>query len=89
MAKTKRNLSLEDKVLKKGLKRAQELGFNFSTYVTYLINNDTKNLIIDDSEDLESNSEEEKNDINKISNDIEVTDPEALSEAENILNGVL
>lgn len=84
MAKTKKNLSLEKSIIEKGLKRAAELGFDFSAYVTYLINADTKNIKIENVENVESDFEEEDN-----INALKITDDEVLSEADNILNGNL
>lgn len=44
--KVKKNLSLEEDILNKGLVRAKDLGYNFSTYVTYLINQDCNGIEI-------------------------------------------
>lgn len=44
--KVKRNVSLEDDVLRKGLKKGKTLGFNFSAYVTYLINKDCGEIAV-------------------------------------------
>lgn len=79
MAKIKRNLSLEEAVIQKGLKRAGELGFDFSAYVTYLINADTRKIKIQEEE---SNKEEAEG------NDINMPDAETLNEVDNILNGI-
>lgn len=38
--KVKKTLSLEDTVITKGEEKAKRLSFNFSSYVTYLINKD-------------------------------------------------
>lgn len=73
MAKIKRNLSLEEAILKRGLRRAAELGFDFSAYVTYLINSDTKKIKIQEKETKE--------------NVLNIPDDETLSEVDNILNG--
>lgn len=42
MAKIKKNLSLEEALVKESIKRAKELGYTFSSYVTYLLNEDLK-----------------------------------------------
>ena len=42
--KVKKNLSLEENLLKAAIKRSNSLGFNFSAYVTYLINKDLNNI---------------------------------------------
>ena len=42
MAKIKKNLSLEETLVKESIKRAKELGYTFSSYVTYLLNEDLK-----------------------------------------------
>lgn len=44
--KIRRNISLDDAVLEKGLSRATELGLNFSSYITNLINQDSKGIVI-------------------------------------------
>lgn len=82
MAKIKRNLSLEEAILKRGLRRAAELGFDFSAYVTYLINSDTKKIKIQEKENLEKSCEKETKE-----NDLKIPDDETLSEVDNILNG--
>ncbi|MDH2337354.1 hypothetical protein [Clostridium perfringens] len=82
MAKTKKNLSLEEAVIQKGLKRAGELGFDFSAYVTYLINADTKKIKIQEEENVEKSCEKETEE-----NDLKIPDDETLSEVDNILNG--
>lgn len=82
MAKTKKNLSLEEAVIQKGLKRAGELGFDFSAYVTYLINADTKKIKIQEEENVEKSCKEETKE-----NDLKIPDDETLSEVDNILNG--
>lgn len=82
MAKTKKNLSLEEAVIQKGLKRAGELGFDFSAYVTYLINADTKKIKIQEEENVEKSCEKETKE-----NDLKIPDDETLSEVDNILNG--
>ena len=82
MAKTKKNLSLEEAVIQKGLKRAGELGFDFSAYVTYLINADTRKIKIQEEIGEESNKEEAEG------NDINMPDAETLNEVDNILNGI-
>lgn len=38
--KIRKNINLEEDILKKALKKAKLMGFNFSAYVTYLINRD-------------------------------------------------
>jgi hypothetical protein len=38
--KVKKSVSLEDKVIAKGKNKAKTLGFDFSSYLTYLINKD-------------------------------------------------
>ncbi len=48
--KVKKNLSLDENLIKNAETRAKQLGFNFSAYVTYLINNDINNLNIIKSE---------------------------------------
>lgn len=85
MAKTKKNLSLELLVIQKGLKRANELGFDFSSYVTYLINLDTKNLSNKENEGIVVAEKSEKKEPNEIN--FEVADNETLNEVDNILNG--
>lgn len=45
MARNKKNLSLADCIIKKGIERSEELGFDFSSYVTYLINLDLQGFI--------------------------------------------
>lgn len=44
--KVKKNLSLDENLIENGEIRAKQLGFNFSAYVTYLINNDINNIEI-------------------------------------------
>lgn len=43
--KVKKNLSLEDNVLRSAENKAKQLGFNFSAYITYLINKDLNGVI--------------------------------------------
>lgn len=43
--KVKKNLSLEDNVLKSAENKAKQLGFNFSAYITYLINKDLNGAV--------------------------------------------
>jgi hypothetical protein len=83
LAKIKRNLSLEEAVIQKGLKRAGELGFDFSAYVTYLINADTRKIKIQEEEIGEESNKEEAE-----GNDINMPDAETLNEVDNILNGI-
>lgn len=40
--KKNRNISIDELLLSKALTRAKSLGFNFSSYLAYLINNDLK-----------------------------------------------
>lgn len=45
MSKIRKNISLEEHILEKGLERAKELfGGNFSIYLAYLIQQDTNAL---------------------------------------------
>lgn len=77
MAKVKKNISIEEDILKKGLERAELLGYNFSSYITFLINLDTNNL------ELKSvNIKDEK----ALTKDDSNIDDDVLSEADNILN---
>lgn len=43
--KVKKNISLDDNVLKNGENKAKQMGFNFSAYITYLINKDLSGAI--------------------------------------------
>lgn len=72
MAKIKKNLSLEESILNKGMARAEKLGYNFSSYITYLINKDAKN------EEIEIKVKNETDD-SKLPNEIS-------DEVDNILN---
>jgi hypothetical protein len=38
--KVRKNISIDNTLLSKGIKKAELMGFNFSSYVTYLINRD-------------------------------------------------
>lgn len=76
MAKVKKNLSLEEDILEIGLKRAKMLGYNFSSYITFLINLDTNNLELKNV-----NSKDEK----AITEDKESIDDDILSEVDNVL----
>ena len=38
--KVKKNVSLDDTLIRKAEKKADKLGFSFSAYITYLINKD-------------------------------------------------
>lgn len=50
MAKIKKNLSLEEDVVSKGMQRAKEIfGGNFSVYVSYLIYQDTKGIKLEEN----------------------------------------
>ena len=82
MAKVKKNLSLEEEVLKRGLARAKELGYNFSSYVTYLINADT-NINNFTAVTLEETSKKE---INNAIAEEEKIDADILEEIDNIDN---
>jgi hypothetical protein len=41
-----KTLSLDEKVIKKGLERAEQLSMTFSGYITYLINRDTGEIAV-------------------------------------------
>jgi hypothetical protein len=38
--KVRKNISIDDGLLLRAIKKAKSMGFNFSSYVTYLINRD-------------------------------------------------
>lgn len=41
-----KTISLDEKVIKRGLKRAEELSMTFSGYLTYLINKDAGEIAV-------------------------------------------
>lgn len=47
--KIRRNISLDETVLQKGLVRAEEQGLNFSSYITNLINQDSKGIVVQEA----------------------------------------
>lgn len=77
MSKVKKNISLEEDILTKGLIRAKELGYNFSSYVTYLINEDSNNFNTKD--DKVTQIKNDKTSDNKVSSKI-------MSGVDDILN---
>ena len=44
--KIRRNISLDETVLQKGLAKAEEQGLSFSSYITNLINQDSKGIVV-------------------------------------------
>ena len=83
MAKVKKNLSLEKNIVEKANVRATELGYNFSAYVTHLINMDCmgKNIIIPEQA-IAIDKEEPKKD------DMAIKDEELLDEIDNIMDNM-
>ncbi|MCD3217848.1 hypothetical protein G8S55_11530 [Clostridium botulinum C] len=73
MAKIKKNLSLDEEIINKGMQRAKIMfGGNFSSYISYLIYQDTK--------DIET-KEIKQEKVQRI-----VKDHEALNEIDSILD---
>lgn len=70
--KVRKQISIDDKVLKKGLLKAEELfSGNFSIYVAYLINKDTKGIgeKINAIDETDGHLDDEiKNEVNDILN---------------------
>jgi hypothetical protein len=44
--KSKKHISLDEKIIEKGEKRAEQLGMTFSGYLTYLINRDLGEIAV-------------------------------------------
>lgn len=66
--KVRKQISIDDKVLEKGLVKADELfGGNFSIYVAYLINKDTKEL----KEDIEVRSKKNNQLDDEVKNEVD------------------
>ncbi len=88
MARNKKNLSLADCIIEKGLKRSEELGFDFSSYVTYLINLDIQGLIGNNLDCKRNYSYDEmKNKLNEDEVIAMTVNKELESDIDEILNG--
>lgn len=58
--KVKKNISLDDSLVKSAENKAKQMGFNFSAYITYLINKDL--LGVPESATTIDNNTNSKND---------------------------
>ena len=57
--KVRKNISLEENILEIGIKNAERLGLNFSSYITMLINQDAQGTVMMKNKDTEESIDHE------------------------------
>lgn len=85
MVKSKKNLSLSEGIVQKGIERSEELGFDFSGYITYLINLDLQGFIGNNFNDRVIFKKEKKK-VNEDEIKATIVTKELAGDIEDILN---